>query len=352
MPLLNKNSIVASTISHKSYPKTAFDSILLLTDKATFAEDFRVYQDSVGFLEDNTDQALQDVGLLLFAQQPRLITVIVAKVDSLIADVGALSSDMVALDSTLDTDFFAVCVVSDHTDAQLVELAKFAETQEMLCSLYTNNPEALTTVTTDLASLVQALNLSHTFVWYHATIRLDMAFLSRFLGEKIGLVSAKHLVLAGVTPSNLSTTAMGNLLNKDCNVYDSERKKYIFTKQGTTASGEHIKSKAGEIFVSVTCIEALYELQLNNSLLSFNKIDLKRVSSTLMFELKKAQAQKIIAEDDPDIGSSILMTLNPLRAESTLEVEVKYLDAGTMKFITIKFTAYKDDNQFNIERTL
>jgi len=45
------------------------------------------------------------------------------------------------------------------------------------------------------------------------------------------------------------------------------------------------------------------------------------------------------------------MTLNPLRAESKLEVSIKYLDAGVMKFIEINFTAFKDDTQFNIERT-
>ena len=352
MPLLNRNSIVASTISQKAYPKTAFDAVLVLTDKADFAEDFKVYQDLASVIEDNTDQALISAITLLFAQSPRLTTVIIANVDSTIIDIGTLNADMVALESKLDTDFFAVTVVSDHTDAQLVELAKYAETLEILCSLYTPNADTITGATTDLASLVQALNLSHTFVWYHATIRLDMAFISRFLGERIGLVSAKHLVLAGVTPSNLSTSEMGFTLAKDCNVYDSERKKYVFTKQGTTASGEDIKSKAGEIFVRVVCIETLYELQLNNSSLSFSSIDLKRATSALMFELKKAQAQKIIAEDDPELGSSILLTLNPLRAESKLEVSVRYLDNKTMKFIDIKFTAYQDDTQFNIEREL
>lgn len=347
---LNRQSITASTISHKSYPKTAFDSILILTDKATFAEPFRVYQSSTGFLEDNTHADLQQAGLLLFMQEPKLITVIVAKTDDLNVDVGALSAKMVELDSILDTDFFTVTVVSAHTDSQLLELAKYVETKEMLGCFYTANQAVITTADTDLASQIKDIGLRHSFVWYHADKRLDLAFISRFLGEKIGEVSAKHLVLPGIDSSDLSTSEMTNLLNKNCNVYDRERKKYIFTKQGTTASNENIKSVAGEIFISVTCIEALYELQLNNSVLSFNKIDLKRVSSALLFQLKKAQKQKIIAEDDPELGSSYLMTLTPVRTEDKLEVEIKYLDAGVMKFITLKFTAFKDDTQFNIER--
>ena len=348
---LNRQSVIASTISHKSYPKTAFDSVLILTDKATFAEDYRVYQSATGFLTDNTDQALIDAGTLLFMQEPKLVTVVVAKVDSTIVDIGALSADMVRLDSVLDTDFFAVTVVSAHTDDQLLELAKYIETQEMLGCFYTNNPLTIAVDSTDLASKISAIGLRHSFVWYHDTLRLDMAFISRFLGEKIGMVSAKHLVLPGISSSDLTTTEMTNLLNKNCNVYDRERKKYVFTKQGTTASNENIKSVAGEIFISVTCIEALYELQLNNSVLSFNSIDLKRVASALLFQLKKAQNQKIIAEDDPALGASYIMTLNPLRAESKLEVSIKYLDAGVMKFIEINFTAFKDDTQFNIERT-
>lgn len=346
----NRQSVTASTVSLKSYPKTAFDSVLILTDKATFEEPFRVYQSSTGFLEDNLHDDLQQAGLLLFMQEPKLITVIVAKTDDTNVDVGALGAKMVELDSILDTDFFAVTVVSAHSDAQLLELAKYVETQEMLCCLQTANADVISTATTDLASMVTDIGLRKTFVWYHATKRLDMAFISRFLGEKIGLVSAKFLVLSGIDSSDLSTSEMTNLLNKNCNIYDRERKKYVFTKQGTTGSNENIKSVAGEIFVSVTCIEAVYEILLNNSNISFNAKDIKKLTTALNVRLRIAQKQKIIAEDDPELGASFLMEITPLRAESKLEFDIKYLDAGTVKFVSLKFTAFKDDTQFNIER--
>lgn len=346
----NRESVLASTVSQRSYDKTTFDSVLILTDKATFPEPFRVYQSSTGFLEDNTHDDLVQAGLLLFMQEPKIVTVIVAKTDDTNTDVGTLGATMVDLDAILDTDFFAVTVVSDHTDDQLIELAKFVETQEFMFCAYTANPLVIALNDTDLASRVKALGLRKTNVWYHATKRLDMAFISRFLGEKIGLVSAKFLVLSGIDSSNLSSSEMTNLLNKECNAFDTERKKYTFTKQGTTASGENIKSVAGEIFVSVTSIEAIYEVLLNNSNISFNAKDIRKITTALNVNLRKAQAQKIIAEDDAELGASYLMTLNPLRAESKLEVEIKYLDAGTIKWVTLKFTAFKDDTQFNIER--
>jgi len=346
----NRISVGASTISHKSYPKTAFDSVLILTDKAAFDEPFRVYQSSTGFLEDNTHDDLVQAGTLIFMQEPKLTTVIVAKTDNANTDVGALAVKMVDLDSTLDTDFFTVVVVSDHADDQLMELAKYVETKEMMYSAYTSNSDVISTVTTDLASRVKALGLRHTFVSYHATKRLDCAFISRFLGEKIGLVSAKFLVLLGIDASELSTSEMTNLLGKNCNVYDRERKKYVFTKQGTTASNENIKSVAGEIFISVTSIEAVYEILLNNSNISFNKKDIKKLTTALNTRLRIAQNQKIIAEDDPETGASFLINITPLRAESKIEFDIKYLDAGTVKFVSLKFTAFKDDTQFNLER--
>jgi len=346
----NRESVLASTVSQRSYDKTTFDSVIILTDKATFEEPFRIYQSSTGFLEDNTNNDLVQAGLLLFMQEPKIVTVIVAKTDDTNTDVGTLSATMVDLDATLDTDFFAVTVVSDHTDDQLIELAKFVETQEFTFSAYTDNPLTIALNDTDLASRIKALGLRKTNVWYHANKRLDMAFVSRFLGEKIGLVSAKFLVLSGIDSSNLTSSEMTNLLNKECNAYDTERKKYIFTKQGTTASGENIKSVAGEIFVSVTSIEAIYEILLNNSNVSFNAKDIRKITTALNVNLRKAQSQKIIAEDDAELGASYLMSLNPLRAESKLEVEIKYLDAGTIKWVTLKFTAFKDDTQFNIER--
>lgn len=346
----NRNSVLASTVSQRSYDKTTFDSVLILTDKATFEEPFRVYQSSTGFLEDNTHADLVQAGLLLFMQEPKIVTVIVAKTDDTNTDVGTLGVTMVELDATLDTDFFSVAVVSSHTDDQLIELAKYVETQEFMYSAYTNNANVIALDETDLASRVKALGLRKTHVWYHATKRLDLAFISRFLGEKIGLVSAKFLVLSGVDSSNLTSSEMTNLLNKECNAYDTERKKYIFTKQGTTGSGENIKSVAGEIFVSVTSIEATYEILLNNSNISFNKKDIRKITTALNVRLRIAQKQKIIAEDDEELGASYIMILTPLRAESKLEVEIKYLDAGTLKWVTLKFTAFKDDTQFNIER--
>ena len=260
----NRDSVLSSLISHKSYPKTAFDSVLILTDKATFDEPFRVYQSSDGFLEDNTHNDLVQAGMLYFMQEPKAVTVIVAKIDPTNTDIGALGVIMVELDASLDTDFFTVTVISDSTDDQLVELAKYIETQEMMGSFYTNDPAVLTTAETDLASRLKALNLRKSHVWYHKDKRVDIAFISRFLGEKIGLVSAKFLVLAGIDVSGLTTNELTNLLNKNCNVFDRERKKYDFTKQGTTASNENIKSVAGEIFISVTSIESVYEILLNN----------------------------------------------------------------------------------------
>jgi len=348
----NRISVGASTISHKSYPKTAFDSVLILTDKATFAEPFRVYQSSTGFLEDNTHDDLVQAGTLMFMQEPKIVTVIVAKTDDTNIDVGALAVKMVELDSILDTDFFAVGVVSAHSDDQLMELAKYVETQEMLFSAYTSNVSTISTGETDLAFRVKDLGLRHTFVSYHATKRLDFAFISRFLGEKIGLVSAKFLVLSGVDSSDLSTSEMTNVLFKNANVYDRERKKYVFTKQGTTGSNENIKSVAGEIFISVTCIEAIYEILLNNSNICFNSKDIKKLTTALNTRLRIAQKQKIIAEDDIELGSSFLIAITPLRAESKLEFDIKYLDAGTVKFVSLKFTAFKDDTQFNLEREI
>ena len=346
---LNRDSVQSSFVSQKSYPKTAFDSILILTDKATFIEDFRVYQSSKGFLADNGHADLQQAGLLIFGQEPKAKTVIVAKTDPANTDAGALSVRIVELDETLSTDFFVCAVVSDHSDEQLIELAKYMETQQQMLVLSDSSDNALTTEQTDLGAKVKALGLRHTSVWWHKTKRLDLAFVARFLGEKIGLVSAKHLVLASVDSANLSVSALANIFGKNINVYDTERKKYTFTKQGSTASNENIKTVAGELFIAVSCIEQLYELQLNNSVLSFNSKDLKKVRAGILKQISKAKEQLIIAEDSNG-EPSYLLTLTPIRTESKLEIDIKYLDAGQIKFIDLKFTAFQDETQFNIER--
>jgi len=347
---MSTKSVTASVVTQKTYPSKAFDTVLVLTDKAGFAEPFRVYQDLTTFLADNQDAALIEAGTILFSQEPRLTSVILAKTVPLNADPGALAADMVLIDAVLDVDFFAVTVVSDHSDTQLVELAKYIESQEMIGCFYCSDAATITTGTTDLNALLQAENLEKSFVWYHATTRLDLAFISRFLGEPIGNVSGKHLVLTGVEASNLTSSELTNALGKYANVYDRERKKYVFTKQGITANGESIESVAGKIFVTTSCIEAAYELLLNNSRISFNATDVKKIESKLLFELKKAQEQKIIAADDPVNGASYQLALTPDRAADKMTASIIYLDAGTLKTMEIAFTVFKDDTQFNIEK--
>lgn len=346
---INGNSVTAGVIPQKSYEKTAFDSILILTDKATFEEDYRIYQSSTAFLADNLDVELQAVGTLLFAQEPKVKTVILAKTDPANIDLGALSVRMVELDSVVTDDFFAVGVVSAHTNEQLVALATYIETLDKLCFLYSNDIGVISATTTDLAFLVKDLGLRQTFVSYHADIRKDMALISRFLGESIGLVSAKHLVLSGVTPSNLSSSELSNLFSKNANCYDRERKKFIFTKQGTTASNEDIKSVAGEIFIKISTMESIYEILLNNSNISFNTKDLNKLNVAIRQRLKIAQTQKIIAETSPIYGDGFIIEVNAIRAENKIEFTVKYLDAGTLKWVTLTFVAFKDDTQFTLE---
>lgn len=348
-----KNSVVASSITQRSYPKTTFDTVLILTDKATFPDAFRTYQESTGFLEDDTvsNDALQQAGLIAFMQEPKARTVIVAKVSADYTTADILMEDLVALDSTQITDFFMVTLLSDHTDDQKIELAKYVETQEFMCSLHDDSVDAIDGMkTTDLSSRLKALGLRKTFVNWHNAQRLDIAFSSRFVGEDIGLVSAKHLVLSGVTASNLSNTEATVLEGKNCNYYDTERKKFTFTKQGVTSSGEPIKSIAGEIFIAVSTIEKLYEIQLNNSNISFNDDDLRKIKSGVNFEIRKAQRQEIIAKDAEDGTPSFLVEYITDRANQKLEIVIKYLEAGTIKWIELKFVAFKDDAQFEVER--
>jgi len=265
----NLNSVLATSVVAQSYPIATYDTVLILTDKATFTEPFKVYQSAKGMIEENQHEDLVSASLLLFSQKPNLKTVVVAKCEES-TEPDALVQDMVRLSNVLNVDFFAVSTISDHTNAQIVELGKYIETLEILGVFTTNEADAITTAETDLAFSFKSLGLRSSSVWYHKDKPIALAFIARFLAEKVGLVSAKHLELIGIDSSRLTISELQNIFQKNGNVYDTERSIYTFTKQGTTATNENIKTVAGEKFIKKSVIDKLYTLQMNNSVLSFN----------------------------------------------------------------------------------
>lgn len=345
---MGRDSVIAKNLVRKSYGKTTFDTILYLTKNVTFPEDFREYQVSTDMVEDETVDNIQSEGILTFSQEPHATTIIVAKVTT-DAAVDHLTEELARLDDILVSDYFMVCVDNDgFNNDQLIDLAKYIETQEYLGTFLTKEAgvkDAL--VTDDLASSLKALNLRHSSVWTHETESLDLAFSSRFLGEKIGLVNAKFLPLSGIATSNFTSTQRSVIESKNCNFYQKERKKYPMTKQGVTCSGESIRSVAGELWLNVRSIEAIYESLLNESNISFNTEDIEIVTNKVDVVCTQAQKQKIIAKHTPDQQSYIL-TITPSRIDEELDIEIKYLDAGTLKWVTLTFIAYKDDNEFKL----
>jgi len=449
----NKNSVNATLVSQRTYPQSTFDTILVLTDKVTFPEATRTYQDLTALSSENSDADLQAYMSIGFAQQIRAKTFILAKRSkpqpaiasftfdnsldavadgefkvtvngatfeftginfttgtkaealnlvldpSIVAydisptvvelrtvetldtsaitaitaiavavgtdisaslnsfltanDTGStgqtIKADLIALDEA-NTDYFGVLVFSDETQTDLKDLALYVESQDAMCVLYDNSPVAISTATTDLASELQALAYEKTSVFYHATDRTDIAFLSAFLGLDIGLINAKTMELKGVTPDTLTSTELTNVLAKNANVYTKERKRYLFTKQGTACSGKKIESVAGEIFITVKSIEGMYELLLNNDRISFDADDLNLLRVLVTTKLRQAQAQKIIALDDPQNGEAFTIDLVTDQAGGSCNVKVSYLKSGSVDWIDLSFSASIDADEYYINK--
>lgn len=345
---MGKNSVTAKNIVRKKYAKTTFDTILYLTKNVTFPEDSREFQVATDMVTDETVDLLQSRGILTFAQEPSATTIITGKITTNAA-ADHLVEEVARLDDLLTTDHFILCVDNDgFTNAQLVELAKFVETQEYMVFFLTNEDGVKdAAVDTDLASMLLGLNLRHSAVWMHHDSSLDLAVASRFLGEKIGLVNTKFLPLSGLEITTLTSTQTAAIEAKNCNYYGKERKKYDFTKQGVTCSGEPIKSIAGELWLNVRSIESIYEALLNESNISFNSEDIEIIVNKVEIVLAQGQKQKIIAKN---IGEkeSFVLTITEDRAGQELSIEIKYLEAGSLKWVTLTFIAYKDDNDFNL----
>lgn len=260
-----------------------------------------------------------------------------------------ITEELVLLDEA-NVDYFGVLVVSVETQGDLIALAQYVETLDAILGLYDNSPLTKGTETTDLSSSLKALSLEKSFSSFHTTGRLDIAFLSRFLGQDIGTLNAKTLTLKGIVADAMSNTELTNVLGKNANVYLPERKNYTFFKQGTTASGKKIEDVAGEIFVNVSTINAVYELMLNQDRISFDAEDMNLIRVAVTRVMKTAQAQSIVANDDAELGTGFDITIIADRATGGVTLEIKYLKAGSVDWIEAKYSAYIDDADFYITK--
>lgn len=153
----------------------------------------------------------------------------------------SIVDDIVILQAALlpEQQFYGLLVTS-KVAADILQVATYVETQLAVYLSATLDADTLTSVTTDIMSVLKGLAFDRTMLLYSAqanTKAPDAAWMGYMLPTTPGVGNWAEKTLKGVTADNLSPTQISNVLGKNGNVYVPMGGAGI-TLFGTCASGE------------------------------------------------------------------------------------------------------------------
>jgi Protein of unknown function (DUF3383) len=138
--------------------------------------------------------------------------------------------------------FYGV-TTEDHTNAGILAVAAWASTSNVIHGASTQSADVLTNATTDVASQLNDLSYTRTFLLYSKTadsVFPECAWMGDRLPPVAGTAQWIFATLIGVAPDKLTDDEIANLNNKKCNYYIDINDVGV-TKKGWVSSGNFIE---------------------------------------------------------------------------------------------------------------
>jgi hypothetical protein len=176
------------------------------------------------------------LGVAYSAIDAKLTKAVVAANHSITEDLQALQLALVP-----DVSFYGVLITS-KASSDILQMAKYIETQLLVYLSGSSEAGILTTSTTDIASVLKGLNYSRTALLFTATVNTeagDAAWMGYMLTTTPGIGNWALKSLVGVTADKLTDTQITNAQSKNCNTYVTIGGAGT-TYKGVCASGAYI----------------------------------------------------------------------------------------------------------------
>lgn len=157
-------------------------------------------------------------------------------------------------------------LTTSRTKADIIELAALVEAYDKLFGFESNDSDVITSATDDVFSSLKALNYDRTFgIWSENTGEYhDAAWMGLELPKDAGSSNWAFKSLSGVTPSDLSTTAIGYLKDKNANYFEEVGGVNIISSNAVVASGEYIDIIHGTDALHAGIGEDVFEVFIDN----------------------------------------------------------------------------------------
>ena len=223
-----------------------------------------------------------------------------------------------------------------HDDADITEVALWANANKKLHGYSTDDVNTLQTTTTDIVAQMQSLSYDRTFGSFGIEAGSDQDDASEYpeaawMGSRFptapGSSTWMFKTLSGITVDKLSVTESKNIRDKNGNTYETIGGVNI-TREGQVASGEYI-----DIIRGVDWLEARMEERIYGRLVNLDKIPYTNAGIAIIENEIRAQLQEGIAAGVLDGERGYTVTVPRVS-------EISANDRANRVLPDIKFQAY------------
>lgn len=201
-----------------------------------------------------------------------------------------------------DSDFYGI-VLADRTQANILAMAAWTETQEKLFGTSTAEAGAIdASVSSDTASELSAKNYYRTHYWYHAnaaTEYLEAAIMAKCFNSNPGTINWANKTLSGITKDSLTTTQRTAVHNKNGNTFEPMRNLSL-TFNGKVAEGEWIDIIRGRDWLSEDMAVNVANVIVNTKKVDYTDAGIAKVEAAMKKTLDLGVTRGFIAPVEYD----------------------------------------------------
>lgn len=247
------------------------------------------------------------------------------------ANVGVQSELSALIDVSGGNSWYALILTKEGVQAdQIVDIKEGAAWIEARTKVFhTSIDEAgiLTSATDDLASFLQGKNYKRTLLFYSTDLASfpEAAILGRRLPNDPGSINWKFTQVSGITPEDLNSTQINNVVLKNANLIENVGGVIITSTDMVMASGEFMDIIRGIDALEAGMSEDVFELLVREDKVPFTTSGINQVGGVVQ--------GKLVTFSEPPISfivkESIIVTIPDITTIPIAEREARALNGIT-----------------------
>ncbi len=290
--------------------QAGFGTPLVFGPLTEFADRYRVYG-SIEAVEEDFETTTEQwkAAAALFGQEVSPEKIVIGRFDT----AETLGDELSAMQEAYG-DWYALMLTRDGVEAdQIADIAAAAAWIEPRDKIFIGciaEADMLTSATSDIASTLKAAGYERTAIMYSADHAKypEGAWLGRCLPEDPGSITWKYKSLSGITPDDLTDTAVDNLGSKNANFYETIAGKNTISGDAVMASGEYIDTIRGCDWLKARIAEGIFLELINADKIPFTVHGFCVIENQIRYRLQKGVDVGFLADGTisitmPDIDS-------------------------------------------------